>query len=127
MLGLSRGEEDGTVTAQPAIDALPVWAQIFITILVGCATLGIALKGYLTKDRPATADTPQTTAILAATIADMGAIRNLSDCVIRLDASVVRLTEAIDEHTHHERNSIELDRELCARLRELREVIERKP
>lgn len=125
-LGLSQGEEDTKLTAQPAIDALPAWAQILITILVGCATLGIALKGYLTKDRPTVVpETPATAAIMAATIADMGAIRNLADCVIRLDATMSRLIESVDESTHYGRNGIELEREICARLRELREVGDR--
>jgi Tfp pilus assembly protein PilO len=82
-LGLSQGEEDGIVSAQPAIEALPTWAQILVTILVGLATLGIAFKGYLSKDRP----------------------------------SVV---------PHHERNNVEISREMCARLRELVEELERQ-
>jgi hypothetical protein len=126
-LGLSQGEEDGIVSAQPAIEALPTWAQILVTILVGLATLGIAFKGYLSKDRPSVVpESPATAAIMAASIADMGAIRNLSDVCIRLIGAVETLTRAVDEHTHHERNNVEISREMCARLRELVEELERQ-
>jgi hypothetical protein len=125
VLGLSQGEEDRKVSPQPAIDALPVWAQILITILVGCATLGIALKGYLSKATPSVVpESPATAAIMAATIADMGAIRNLSDVCIRLTTAVEMLMHSVDDHTHYKRNNLDLDRELCARLRELKEVAE---
>lgn len=111
---------------QPPIEHLPVVWQIIISLIIGVATLGVGFKGYFIKDKPRlTASEPQSAAIMAATIADMGAIRNLSDCVVRLDASIVSLTRSIDEETYHKRNGIELDREMCARLRELREVGDR--
>jgi hypothetical protein len=118
------------VPTQPPIDGLPVGWQIAISVIVGLATLAVAFKGYFIRDNPKTGshivpDSPQTAAIMAATIADMGAVRNLSDCVVRLDASIVRLCSTIDEHTHFERNSIELDREIAQRLRELREATEK--
>ena len=111
----------------PHIDGLPFWAQIAISLIFGLAALGAAYKGYFSKgDKPAiTAAEPQTAAILAASIADMGAIRNLSDCVVRLDTSVVALTRTIGDQTHFERNNNEALNELCARLRELREELER--
>ena len=116
---------------QPPIDGLPVGWQIVISVLVGLATLAVAFKGYFIKDNPKAGsnivpDSPQTAAIMAATIADMGAIRNLSECVVRLDASIQGLMKSIDENTHHERNNIEISREMCARLRELQEELERQ-
>lgn len=115
------------MTQPPHIDGLPLWAQIAISLLFGLAALGAAYKGYFTRSKPdVQAGDKQTAAILGASIADMGAIRHLSDCVIQLQGTIERLRSALDEHTHHERNSIELERELCARLRELREVLEKK-
>jgi hypothetical protein len=119
------------VPTQPPIDGLPVGWQIAISVIVGLATLAVAFKGYFIRDNPKTGshivpDSPQTAAIMAATIADMGAIRNLSDCVLRLDVNVQALIKAIDESTHHERNNVEISREVCARLRELVEELERQ-
>jgi hypothetical protein len=115
------------VPTQPPIDGLPLWAQLAISFLIGLATLGVAFKGYLVKDKPTLSPSePQSAAIMAATIADMGAIRNLSDCVVRLDASIVAMTRQIEEEIHYRRTAIELDREVCARLRELREVLEQR-
>lgn len=118
------------VPTQPPIDGLPVGWQIAISVIVGLATLAVAFKGYFVGDKDKRShivpDSPQTAAIMAATIADMGAIRNLSDCVLRLDVNVQALIKAIDESTHHERNNVEISREVCARLRELVEELERQ-
>jgi hypothetical protein len=114
------------VPSQPPIDGLPLWAQLAISFVIGLATLLVAFKGYLVKDKPAYSPSqPQSAAIMAATIADMGAIRNLSDCVVRLDASVVTLTRAIEDQTHYKRNNLDLEAEICARLRELNEIGDR--
>lgn len=113
---------------QPPIEGLPVWAQILISILVGISTLGVAFKGYFQKDKAASsveAGDKTTAAVLAASITDMGAIRHLSDVCILLTGAVQALTKAVDEQTHHERNSIETNRELCARTRALCEIMER--
>jgi hypothetical protein len=120
------------VPTQPPIDGLPLAWQIVISLIVGLATLAVALKGYFIRDGGKRSpshllpDSPATASIMAATIADMGAVRNLSDCVLRLDVSVQTLTKAIDESTHHERNNVEISREVCARLRELVEELERQ-
>lgn len=112
---------------QPPIEGLPVWAQIIVSLIVGIATLGVGFSGYFKKATPvSTRSEPQTTALLAATITDMGAVRHLSDVCIRLTAAVDSLTKAVDELTHHERNSIEVSRELCARTRHLAEIMERR-
>jgi hypothetical protein len=121
------GREQVKVPTQPPISGLPLWAQLTISFIIGLATLAVAFKGYFIKDKPAiTGAEPSSAAILAASITDGFAMRTLNESVVRLDAAIDTLTKAIDEHTHHERNSIELERELCARLRELREVLERR-
>lgn len=111
----------------PPTDGLPVALQILVTLIFGVVALAIAFKGYFTKgERPAvSAAEPQTAALLAATIMDTGAVRHLSDVCIRLTGAVDKLTDAMEENTHHKRNGIELEREICARLRELREELER--
>ena len=112
---------------QPPLEGLPLWAQLAISFAVCLATLIVAVKGYFIKEKPSVvAADPQSAAIMAASIADMGAIRNLSECVIRLDTSVQSLEKAIVDAAHHERNNIDVCRELCARLRELREIMERR-
>lgn len=114
------------VPTQPPLEGLPLWAQIIISLAIGLATLGVAFKGYFNKDKPDVAPgDKQTAAILAASIVDMGAIRNLSDTVIRLDASVQRLIDTMTDAAHYERNNNEINRELCARLRALAEIMER--
>jgi hypothetical protein len=114
------------VEQPPHIDG-PLWAQLLISIVFGLAALGAAYRGYFSKgSAKATTAEPQTAALLAASIADMGAIRNLSDVCVRLTAAVETLTKSVDEHTHHERNSVEISREICQRLRELKEELERQ-
>lgn len=111
----------------PALNGLPFSLQVLLSILFGLAALGAAFSGYFKKGVDKVApDTPATAAILSATIADMGAIRHLSDCTIRLQGAVDNLTKTVEEATHHERNNIEVARELCARMRSLCEQMERQ-
>jgi hypothetical protein len=115
------------VPTQPPIDGLPLWAQLLISLVIGVATLAVAFKGYFIKDKPnVTAENSQSASILAASISDMGAMRHLSDVCIRLSGCVDNLTKAIEENTHFGRIGIDLDREMCARLRELKEELERQ-
>lgn len=112
---------------QPPIDGLPLWAQLLITLIVGVATLAVAFKGYFIKDKPtATAENPQPASIMAASIMDTGAVRHLSDVCIRLSGCVDKLTDAIEENTHHARINIDLDKEICSRLRQLVEELQRQ-
>ncbi|HLP67182.1 MAG TPA: hypothetical protein VK181_06655 [Rhizobium sp.] len=111
----------------PETSGLPVWAQILVSVLVCLATLGVAFKGYFT-DRPKNeikGDQQTTVALAAATLMDMGSLRHLSDTIVQLNAAVLGLTEAVNESTHYNRNEVEVQRELCARLRSLCEEIER--
>lgn len=108
------------MTQPPHIDGLPLWAQIVISLLFGLAALGAAYSGYFKKkESVATASEPQTAALLAATITDMGAIRHLSDVCIRLGSSVDALAKVITEASHYERNSIEISRDICEGMQEL--------
>lgn len=112
----------------PPLDGLPLWLQIVLTLAFGGAALGVAYKGYFIKDKHPDVQSgdKQTAAIMAATIADMGAIRHLSDCVVRLTGVIETLTRAVEEQAHHERNSNDTMREMCARLRGLSEELVRQ-
>jgi hypothetical protein len=115
------------VTQPPHIDGLPLGWQITISLIFGLAALGAAYSGYFKKSEKAIQSAePQTAAIMAASIMDMGAVRHLADVCIILTGAIDTLTKSVDEHTHHERNSVEISREICARLRELKEELERQ-
>lgn len=112
----------------PETSGLPVWAQILVSLLVCLATLGVAFKGYFSGDKtkPEIKGDQQTTMTLAAaTLMDMGTLRHLSDTVVQLNSAVIALTDAVNESTHYNRNEVEVQRELCGRLRALCEEIER--
>lgn len=112
----------------PETSGLPVWAQILVSLLVCLATLGVAFKGYFNeKPKPEIkGDAPATLTVAAATLMDMGTLRHLSDVVVQLNAAVLSLTDAVNESTHYNRNEVEVQRELCGRLRALCEEIERQ-
>jgi len=125
-LPLARSKELRAVPTLPDTSALPVWAQILVSILVCLGTLGVAFKGYFKKSDEATV-TAQTTATLAgATVMDNLSIRMLSDAIANLSNDVVSLERCMTEHNHWLRNKIDLDKEVAQRLRELREVLERE-
>lgn len=116
----------------PNIDGLPIWLQVFVTLAFGLATILVAVKGYFRKEPPPAAAIladgrdGQVQQVASSVIADMGAVRHLADVCIHLTGQIESLENAIREQTHWTRNKYELDREVCARLRELREEIARK-
>jgi Tfp pilus assembly protein PilO len=114
------------VSTQPDLSGFPIWAQLLISVIVGVGTLGIAFKGYFSKKAP---DAPNTdrgmTALVAASVQDMGHMRHLADVCIRLTGAVERLTDQMGDNEHEARNANKLYEEHCARLRELREATER--
>lgn len=111
---------------QPPIEGLPLWAQIVISLLIGVSTLGVALKGYFTKGENTKSETAATTAVIAGTsLMDNMSLRQLSDQLAHLSNDVVTLERVMGELTHHTRNDVESKRELCGRLRELREATDR--
>lgn len=111
-------------TQAPHIDGLPIWAQLVISVLFGLAALGAAYQGYFKKSEKAAAE-PTSTAILAASITDGFAMRTLNESIVRLDAIVRQLSDTMEDQIHHQRNSIDVQRELCGRTRELREAADR--
>ena len=109
---------------QPPIDGLPVWAQVLISIIFGVAALAVAFKGYFTKSGPR--DEPGATATIAgAALLDNLTIRQLSDQFAHLSGDVISLERELKDNTHWLRTKHEQDREVCARLRELRETLDR--
>jgi hypothetical protein len=113
------------VPTQPPLDGLPLWAQIAISMMIGVATLAVALSGYFKKSEKTTEGSTTTATIAAATLMDNMSIRALSDQLAHLSADVVSLERAMADSTHWTRSKFEQDREVCQRLRELREVLDR--
>lgn len=111
----------------PATDGLPIWAQVLISILVCIATLAVAFKGYFgpKTSNAARGEAATTATITAATLMDNMTMRVLADSIVSLNAAVLQLTNAVNENTHHERNSVDTEREVCRRLRDLTEQLER--
>lgn len=105
----------------PNVDGLPGWLQITITLLFGIATLAVAVNGYRRRQPDPIVAAPM------AHIADMTAIRSLTDACHNLTGAIVSLERSIDDHTHFERQTAELQREICQRLRELKERLDRSP
>ncbi len=115
----------------PNLDGLPLWLQITLTLAFGLATLRVAFTGYFKpKSEGAALVTGGSglpvSQVQSALLTDMGAIRHLSDVCIQLTGKMESMETAVREQTHWIRTQHELDREICARLRELREAIERR-
>jgi hypothetical protein len=114
----------------PNIDGLPLWLQITVTILFGLATVFMAIRGYnRSPSQPAASmvvSGENVHQLHSAAIADMGAIRHLSDVCIQLTGKLESLEQAVRDQTHWTRNEYELNREICEKLRTLREALDRK-
>lgn len=104
----------------PSVDGLPLWAQIGVTLLMGIGTLLIGLRGYIGHRRHDESEAPA-----IAHLADMSAVRNLTDTNHELIGTIVSFQRSLEDQTHYLRQHIELERELCQRLRELRERFDR--
>jgi hypothetical protein len=109
------------VPTQPPLDGLPLWAQIVISMMIGVATLAVAFRGYF-KHESKSADTAT---IAGATLMDNLSIRLLGDQLTHLSGDIVSLERSIVDHAHWTRSKFEQDREMCQRLRELRETTDR--
>lgn len=107
----------------PNVDGLPGWLQITITLLFGVVTLVVGIRQYQRRPRD---DMPMMQAPMAH-LADMGAIRHLADTNHALAGEVVSLERCLSELTHHTRQGNEISRELCQRLREVKERLDRMP
>lgn len=116
----------------PETDGLPLWLRIVIALAFGLAALLAAIGGYFKADRTPSRQTGEGSAILGASIADMGAIRRLSDvCAeltrhfIDLGAKIEHLERTLQDDIHFRRQANDIGNELCQRMRELREAIDR--
>lgn len=94
----------------PNVDGLPIWLQIAVTLAFGICTVAVALRGYFNGDKKE-------------------AVIHLPDqshqfAMIQLSAEISSLEKAITENTFHTRQQVELSREVCQRLRELRERLD---
>lgn len=111
------------VTQLPDTTGLPVWAQILVSILICVGALAAAFSGYFKKTPPPTEATLATVA--GATLMDNLSIRQLSDALAVLSNDVVSLEREMKDNIHWTRTKVEQDREICQRLRELREALDR--
>lgn len=113
--------------AAPNVDGWPLWAQIPFLMAFGLLSLWLGYKGYAARpsQRDQERHTGESAQILGASIADMGAIRQLSTSCAILADRIESLEGAVREQTHWVRNAFEQERELCQRLRELREEMAR--
>jgi hypothetical protein len=93
--------------------------------MIGVATLGVAFRGYFSKASEKT-DTAHTAMVAGATLMDNISIRLLSEAISNLSGEVVSLERELKDNTHWVRSKHEQDRELCQRLRELKEAMERR-
>jgi FKBP-type peptidyl-prolyl cis-trans isomerase 2 len=100
----------------PNIEGLPVWLQIAITALFGIITLIVGLRGYTGRDKLAA--TPQSAV-------DVATLHRLIDSNHALAGELINLERSIGEHMHHMRQNNDLSREICQRLREVRERLDR--
>ena len=101
----------------PNVDGLPGWLQVLITLVFGAVTLIVAMRGYRAPAREENGNGVFTDA----------AHRHLAESIHHLNGSIVSLQRSIEDHTHFERQSAELQRELNQRLRELKERLDRNP
>lgn len=104
----------------PDVAAGPLWLQLVVAIAFCFATIAAAVIGYRKRvDR----EPPGAAATVLASIPDMSAIRHLTDVCRLLSVHVESLNATFRDHTHYLRNKIEVDQELCQRMRELKEEI----
>jgi C4-dicarboxylate-specific signal transduction histidine kinase len=112
--------------SQPDIANFPFWGQLLISAIVGIGALGTAMWGYFAKKAPEAPNTDRgMTALVAASVQDMGHMRHLADVCIQLMGAVNRNTDQLQENEYQARNANKLNEETCARLRESREETER--
>lgn len=106
----------------PPVDGLPLWLQVVVLIMFGVAALIAAAAGY----RKAQPEKQEQATLLGASIADMGAIRHLSDVCIQLSGNIQGLERALENETHFRRETNELLRESCGRLRDIRDRLDKR-
>lgn len=107
----------------PALDGLPPWLQLLLTAIFGIGTVGVAFSGYRKPGGLKAKEEPPVTSA-AITIADMGAVRRLSDVMITLDATMRSLERTVQDAVHHERNANDINREICHALKRIEGQLE---
>lgn len=106
--------------AAPNVDGLPAWLQVFVSLAFALTLIWGAFATYRKRvDREPTG-AGQT---IIASLPDMSAVRDLNEQCRILCLAVQGLAADMNDHTHYLRDKIETDRELCMRLRELKEEI----
>lgn len=108
--------------AAPNVDGLPIWLSVLVSLAFVLSTSFAAYLGYRKLDRREPSGAAQT---VVASFPDMTAVRQLTDMCRVLCQQVESLDATFRDHTHYLRNKIEVDQEVCQRLRELREEIVR--
>lgn len=104
----------------PNVTGLPLWLQVVVSLTFLLFTALAAFAGYrkrLDREPPGAAQT------VLASIPDMSAVRQLTDICRILCERMDGVDATFRDHTHYLRDQIEVDRELCMRLRELKEEI----
>lgn len=106
----------------PNVDGLPPWLQIVLSFIFIMTTAAVAFVGY--RRRLEREPGGAATTVLAA-FPDMTAVRQLTDQTRILCEHVDRLDGTMRDQLHYIRNKIDVDTELCVRLRELKEELAR--
>lgn len=106
----------------PNVDGLPVWLQVTVSLAFILATMAVAFAGYRRLERREPVGAAQT---VLASIPDMSSVRQMVDVCRVLCVKIESLDDTMRDHTHYLRDKIEVDRELCMRIRELKEEIVR--
>jgi predicted membrane-bound mannosyltransferase len=106
----------------PNVEGLPPWLQVIVCVPFALALMIGALRTYKKAELREPAGASQ--AVVAA-FPDMTAVRQLTDQCRVLSEHVDSLNATLRDHTHYLRNKIEVDQEVCQRLRELRDEIVR--
>lgn len=121
MIGPPRSDERRPeVPPAPNVDGLPPWLQVLLSLAFILTTMFVAVQGYrrrLEREPPGAGQT------VVAAFPDMTAVRQLTDVCRVLCGEVQKLDSSMVDHTHYLRDAIEVHRELCMRVRELREEI----
>lgn len=95
----------------PNVDGLPLWLQITISLAFLILT-GLAVgRGYFSTSRKAPDTVPVVSQLSAQSLVDH-------------HQEFVSLNKNLMELTHYIRSQIEVERELCGRLRALREHLD---
>lgn len=107
----------------PNVEGLPLWLQVAITLIFGIATLGVMFRGYFSPKNK-TSGSSEGGSPTVAHITDTSSIRNNSEQLRSLEGTMLSLQRSVDENTHYLRTKLEIEREVCQRLREIRERID---